>query len=165
MTAAALVETLRARGVTLEPRGDRLRVRPASAVTPDEVEALRRYKPEVLRLLTGGSRPARAARPAPDLAVVRRVVAMPLDRFAHEGCPLEVCAPWLEGTLWFVPTPTDAKALIREGVSRGRIWTAGELMDLLTIPGLTTDQAKTIARAKLEFSGEVVEVRPRREAG
>jgi TubC N-terminal docking domain len=49
MTAAALVETLRARGVTLKRRGEKLRVVPASAVTPDEVAALRRVKPEVLR--------------------------------------------------------------------------------------------------------------------
>lgn len=63
MTAAALVETLRARGVHLEPNGDRLRVRPASAVMPHEVEALRRLKPEVLRLLTGdaGTAPVRRA--------------------------------------------------------------------------------------------------------
>jgi hypothetical protein len=49
--AAALVEMLRARGVTLEPRGDKLRVVPASAVTPEEVDALRRHKAEVLALL------------------------------------------------------------------------------------------------------------------
>jgi hypothetical protein len=52
MTAAELVETLRARGVTLEPRGDKLRLAPASAVTPEEVEALRLHKAEVLVLLT-----------------------------------------------------------------------------------------------------------------
>lgn len=52
MSPATLVETLLARGVTLEVRGDRLKVRPASAVTADEVEALRRHKAEVLGLLT-----------------------------------------------------------------------------------------------------------------
>lgn len=58
MTAAAIIATLRARGVILEPHGDRLRVRPASAVTSDEVEALRRLKAEVLEILTPAS-PAR----------------------------------------------------------------------------------------------------------
>ena len=46
MTAlAALVADLQARGVTLEPRGDRLAVRPVSRLTREELEALRRYKP------------------------------------------------------------------------------------------------------------------------
>lgn len=73
--------------------------------------------------------------------------------------------PWLKVMLWFVPTGTDAEALALEGVSRGRVWTARELRDLLTTPGLTTDEVQTIARAKVEFGGEVVEVRPPRRAG
>ncbi len=28
---------------------------------------------------------------------------MPLDRFAREGCPMEVRVPWLDVTPWFVP--------------------------------------------------------------
>jgi hypothetical protein len=63
MTVAALVATLQARGVTLEPRGDRLAVRPASWLTAEEREAVRRNKTEVLRLLT-----------APALALDRRTV-------------------------------------------------------------------------------------------
>jgi hypothetical protein len=51
-SVAALVAALRARGVTLEPRGDKLRVRPVSRLTPNELEALRQYKAEVLALLT-----------------------------------------------------------------------------------------------------------------
>lgn len=51
MTAAGLIADLRARGITLDPRGDRLRFRPASAVTAGEVEALRHHKAEILRLL------------------------------------------------------------------------------------------------------------------
>ena len=55
MTPAALVETLRARGVTIEPRGDKLRVVPASSISPEEVEALRQHKAAVLALLAGKS--------------------------------------------------------------------------------------------------------------
>src|SRR5262252_6766549 len=51
MTAASLIADLRARGITLEPRGDRVRFRPASAVTEAEVEAIRYHKAEILRLL------------------------------------------------------------------------------------------------------------------
>jgi len=49
------------------------------------------------------------------------ILAMPLDRFARDGQLLEVRVPWLEVTLWFAPEKRDAQALIRDGVSRGRV--------------------------------------------
>jgi tubulysin polyketide synthase-like protein len=61
VTPAALVAELRARGVTLRPDGDALRVRPVSKVKPEELEALRQYKPEVLALLV-----RELSRPVPD---------------------------------------------------------------------------------------------------
>jgi hypothetical protein len=51
VTAAALVASLRNRGVTLQPEGDRLRVRPTGLVTAEELEALRTHKAEVMALL------------------------------------------------------------------------------------------------------------------
>jgi hypothetical protein len=57
VTAAVLVAELQARGVTLRPDGEILRVRPVNKVTPAEFEALRRHKPEILRLLTAGQLP------------------------------------------------------------------------------------------------------------
>ena len=101
-------------------------------------------------------------RPVPDPALVARLLAMPLDRFEAEGAPLELRVSWLPLTLWFAPTEADAEALVGEGVSRGRVWTARELMDLLSIPGLSLERVQTVARAKLELGGEVVEVRPQR---
>lgn len=70
MNAAALVADLRARGVTLRPDGDRLRVRPAEALTPQELETLRRHKAEVLALLAPGVEP-RSAAPASGPGVPR----------------------------------------------------------------------------------------------
>lgn len=52
MTPAALIADLRARGVTLEPRGDKLAVRPADRLTAEELDTLRVLKAEVLVLLT-----------------------------------------------------------------------------------------------------------------
>jgi hypothetical protein len=46
-----LVATLRARGVALEARGDRVRLVPADRVQPAELAALRARKAEVLALL------------------------------------------------------------------------------------------------------------------
>ncbi len=98
-----------------------------------------------------------------DGPLIARLLGLPLDRFEREGSPLEIRVPWLAETLWFVPRHGDAEALAKGGISRGRIWTARELKDLLTIIGLTAEELQTIARAKLEFGGEVVEVRPRRQ--
>ena len=103
-----------------------------------------------------------SVREAPPSEEVARLLSMPLPRFAQEGCLLEVRVPWLEVTLWFVPGQADAEALLRDGVAhRGQIWTARELEDLLSVPGLTPEHAQTLAFAKLEFSGTVVEVRHR----
>ena len=49
--AVELVARLRARGVALKPEGQTLVIRPADAVRPEEVEALRLHKAEVLALL------------------------------------------------------------------------------------------------------------------
>jgi len=51
--AVELLARLRARGVVLEPDGGILVVRPAGAVQPQEVAALRRHKAEVLAMLRG----------------------------------------------------------------------------------------------------------------
>ncbi len=72
--------------------------------------------------------------------------------------------PWDPRTLWFVPSEKQARLLAREGVSRGRVWTARELADLLGTPDVTAEHAKTVALAKLEFQGEVVGVQPRPDA-
>jgi hypothetical protein len=51
MTATELITTLQVRGIKLEAQGDRLRYRPASAVTPELLKALAAHKVEILSLL------------------------------------------------------------------------------------------------------------------
>jgi hypothetical protein len=51
VSVAELLETLRTRGVEFTAAGDRLRFRPAAAVTPDELAALRAHKAALLRVL------------------------------------------------------------------------------------------------------------------
>ena len=158
MTAAAqLVEALRARGVTLEPAGDRLRVRPASALSAEELEALRMVKPEVLRLLAAQPTPT----PAPlDPDLLAFLLALPLDHFARKGQPLEVRVPWWPESLWFVPTDRELAALRREGVAPQRIWTAGELAALLK-GEWTEETLRVLMVVRRELGGEAVAVRPR----
>jgi hypothetical protein len=93
--------------------------------------------------------------------MVAALLGMPLDRYARMGAPIEVRVPWLDVTLWFVPDERDAVALGREGVGRGRVWTARELMDLMTLSDLTLETVRTLALAKCVIDGDIVEVRGR----
>jgi len=43
---------------------------------------------------------------------------------------------------------------------RGRIWTAAELTDLLSIPGLGSNEIESIGRLKAEFGAEILSVTP-----
>lgn len=57
MTAAELLRELRRRGVKLTVNGDRLRYEaPPGALTAELLDAMRKYKPQLLRLLAGESR-------------------------------------------------------------------------------------------------------------
>jgi hypothetical protein len=86
------------------------------------------------------------------------ILAMPLDEFASNGKLLEVRVSWLNVTLWFVPEERDAESLVRDGVSRGRMWTAAELMDVMTINERTSEELQAIALVKLAFDGDIAEV-------
>ena len=137
LTPALLALAARLGGVP--PAGGR-RAEPADVV-PSEVPA--------------GTVPAT---PAPDLAAI---FAMPLDRFAREDQLLEVRIPWLDVTVWFVPEERDAEALGHEGVSRGRIWTARELIALMALPDPTPEIVQRLTLAKRAVDGDIVEVRRR----
>jgi hypothetical protein len=67
---------------------------------------------------------------------------------------------WLPVRVWFVPSEADAEVLVAEGISRGCIWTARELLDLLAA-GITREEVRLVAVTKLEFGGSVVAVQPR----
>ncbi len=90
---------------------------------------------------------------------VARLAAMGLDQFESQGQPFEVRVPWHPETLWFVPAEADVEWLQREGISRGRIWTAGELANAGF--NQAPDSVRLVAPAKLGFSGDVVAVIPR----
>lgn len=90
----------------------------------------------------------------------RWILEMPLSEFERANSMLEVAVPGLQETLWFVPSLRHAEQLRREGIRRGRVWTAAELQDLLAAPGLTHQTALSVARAKLAFSGTAVGIRP-----
>ncbi len=56
MSVIELLSTLRAQGITVEPRPDgRLYIAPAERLTPDLIARLRAHKPEILAVLAGVS--------------------------------------------------------------------------------------------------------------
>jgi hypothetical protein len=100
-------------------------------------------------------------RPSSHVAKALAFLGMSLNEFARRGASLQVRVPWLDVTLWMVPGDRDADGLTAEGVLRGRIWTASELMQLIAIADRTSETVNTVAHAKLELDGEITEVRIR----
>lgn len=96
--------------------------------------------------------PARPAR------VAREIADQRLSEFALGKEVYELFVPYLDGTIWFVPTIDLAAPLMREGVNRGRIWTASELCDVDALGQRRPADIPTIGRIKAAFGAEVVEV-------
>jgi hypothetical protein len=86
-------------------------------------------------------------------------LAMPLDEFQRHGALLEVRVPWLDVTLWMVPTERDVAGLVREDIGRGRIWTVNELQQLMSVANRTPATVQTVAHAKITIDGEIIVVR------
>jgi hypothetical protein len=85
-----LVALLRARGVGLVPDGATLVVRPAAAVEPDEVEALRQFKPEIMILLAAA--PAAPATPPGVMSWRYPWPSAIAGLGQHHVGPLDLCA-------------------------------------------------------------------------
>jgi TubC N-terminal docking domain len=143
---AELVANLQARGVMLRPSGETLKIRPASRLTREELEILRAHKDEVLTLLHAVPVATSPPPPTSSPAEVARVLGLPLSQLDRM---LEVRVTWLPATLWFIPDEAAIEVLVAEGVSRGRIWTAGELLELMATPTMTKTGAQGVALAKL----------------
>jgi hypothetical protein len=86
------------------------------------------------------------------------ILLHPLRRFAELGQLIELAVPWAKKTLFLVPGAAAAEHLIRQGVSRGRIWTADEVRELLLV-GVSREDVIKIAGTKVQFAGTVTGVR------
>src|SRR5215210_7326302 len=56
LEAEGFMEELERRGVTLYAVGDKVRFRPKSLLSPEDIEHLKKYKPEILRTLQSESK-------------------------------------------------------------------------------------------------------------
>lgn len=83
-----------------------------------------------------------------------KFLEMTLAEFEAQDHALQVRVPWLPESLWFVPSLTEATILSQEGISRGRVWTAKELRDLLEVGEVTREELQTLTQIKLEFEVE-----------
>ena len=138
-----LLVELRRRDIRIDVVGDRLHVSaPRGAVSQQTRDVLRGHKAELLTRLR----------------LEARLLGLSLDDFAEQDYSIELAVPWLEETIWFVPRAEHIDDLVRDGVHRGRIWTARELKDLLSVPGLTEQDLISLGRLKLAFDGEVLSV-------
>ncbi len=142
---APVLNELRRRRVEIRRHGDMLRLHgPKGAIDPNLLEEVRAHKPDLLAWL--GHRD--------------RLAEMSLDEFSRQESAIEIRVHWLPETLWFVPGVSRADALVGQGVPRGRIWTAGELADLASVPGVTREDIRNLARLKAGFGAEIVSVTP-----
>ncbi len=140
-----LLVELRRKDVRIDVVGDRLHVSaPRGTVSQQTRDALRGHKAELLTRLK----------------LEARLLGLSLDNFAEQDYYIELAVPWLEETIWFVPRANFINDLVRDGVCRGCIWTARELKDLLSAPGLTEQDLISLGRLKLAFDGEVLSVAP-----
>jgi len=143
--ARSLLSQVRREGMTVEAHGDRLRLdAPAEVLTPDVQEAVRSLKPHLLLVLEQE----------------RQVLDQPLSQFEGGRAAIELAVPWLDHTLWWVPTVHDADQLVHQGVARGRIWTAAELHNLASTVGLDREAIERIGRLKTALDCTVVGVLP-----
>jgi len=143
--ARAVLASLRRQGVAIEAEREQLHVdAPAGMITAEIRQALAELKPDLLGLLVEE----------------QRLLDQSLDEFARGDRAIEIRVPWFPDTLWFVPRVEHVEVLVREGVARGRIWTAGELIDLASVDGVTPADIERIGRLKAKFGAQIVSMTP-----
>jgi hypothetical protein len=92
MTAQVLLQDLLQQGFSLEPQGDGIKVRPASALTAELREAIRASKAELLNLLTTDACPTCGG-----VLVVERGMAGDIATARHASATLTAGTAWRTG--------------------------------------------------------------------
>ncbi len=88
------------------------------------------------------------------------MLEMPLGTFASQGLTLRVWSQILDEEVWFVSGEAEMHTLVRQGVHRGKVYTAQELLTLLNLPGMDRERLKRIQEAKKLFNGTVQAATP-----
>jgi hypothetical protein len=142
VTAQELLDTLRARGVRLRVKGDRLAYEaPPATLTPGYRNALVTMKPEILEILR--------AEPTTDWT---RVSLWDLDKV------LELAVPWSDVRLLIAPGCRVARKLRASDPRPGRVWCLCEVADIL-LSGVRPADAQKIGVTKIAFDAVLTESR------
>jgi hypothetical protein len=147
VTAQELLDTLRARGVRLRVKGDRLAYEaPPATLTPGYRNALVTMKPGIIEILR--------AEPTTDWT---RVSLWQLDKV------LEVAVPWSDVRLLIAPGCRIARQLRATDPKPGRVWCSCEVLNLL-LSGVTPEDARKVAATRLDFDATIRGVFPTEKA-
>lgn len=88
-----------------------------------------------------------------------------LEDFERHDRLYKVVVPGVDDPLWLVPRAGDAEQLVAAGASRGAIFTARELGQMLAFHHRTADVWRALILVRLAFgAGDVVETRSRARA-
>jgi hypothetical protein len=146
--AAELLERLRGRGIELARAGDRIRFRPAHAITPEEREALAQHRAEILASLRRERYATRFDGEGPAHAETSEIE----DQVLTHGCAL-LFSTVLHDVIAFIATDDD-----RNKVPAGfTVYTLAELDRLLPNDGseLSANALRLIHRAKQLGGGSI----------
>ena len=104
-----------------------------------------------------GKAPDPAPRPDPPPTATpdaARVLGMSLEQFGQAHLAVKVKIPDDTEPHWFVSGPPEVEGLRKEGVSRGVIWTARELADVMGA-GWSRETIGRLIAVKRTFDGTV----------
>ena len=96
MTAADLIADLRSRGVTLVADGERLRCRPRSALSDDDLSALRAHKSEVLARLRSRTKADLVCHACRERRFWRSVYGVVVCGTCHPPAAPDLVTEWIE---------------------------------------------------------------------
>ena len=99
-----------------------------------------------------------AATPNATMEAADEVDALPLDAFGDQALILKVWAGILGQDIWFISGEAQVQILQERGVSRGEIFTARELTDLLKLFERDAEKARLVLEAKRLFEGAIRKV-------
>lgn len=147
--ASELLAALERRGIRLRVEGERLAYEaPAGTLRDGDRKALLTHKAAVLGLLR--ERQARTV----EGVDWSRVSLHQLDRV------LEIGVPWADVPLILAPGCRIAHSLRAQDPQPGRVWCTCEVLDLL-MTGVTCEDARRVADARLTLDGPAVRIRRR----
>lgn len=141
MTAGDFVIYMRNRGLCLVLLDGSLAIETEEGVAPmteEERSTLKALKPQIVTFLNGVD--------------WQRVSLYSLDRI------LEVSVPWSDVALLIAPGCRLARELRAQDPKPGRVWCVCEVLDLL-LSGISPEDARRVAGARLALDGAVVGVR------